>query len=242
MLSIQGITTHLPLFGRLSSARSINLPLPATSIDTFVRFASTIDKPTMSGLPVTIPRTIEPGQTVLIPHRRIIRRIGTMARTIDRTLANEGLQPVIALPVMNGGMLFAAELIKQMNTPISYFPVRASSYNFDKPTGRMELDIASLKDFHYDGQTVLLMDDILDSGKTLKALTDALHETHGVPYEKIKIVVLQRNNILPGQTRFIDADFVGFETPRSLWTCGFGMNAADGTRNQRSIVITSKNA
>lgn len=79
--------------------------------------------------------------------------------------------PVVLVCILNGGFMFFSDLVKQINIPIEVDFIRCKSY-----LGRKQGDLVVSKDLEtkIKGKHVYLVDDILDSGNTMKAVTKFL--------------------------------------------------------------------
>lgn len=112
----------------------------------------------------------------LIDAKKIAQRMPGLAREIERDIKLR--ERPIAIVVLQGGFIFAADLLRSFSPrfEIDVAFVRCESYGTQtQSSGRVMLlqDIDPAIDLH--GRTVLLIDDILDTGLTLKFLTEHLH-------------------------------------------------------------------
>ena len=135
-------------------------------------------------------------QRVLITNARLERRIRAMAREIERDF--RGRETVI-ISLLNGTVVFLADLIRQLTLPLRLDFIGVSSYGSGTESGALVFT----KELRLDvrGCDVLLVDDILDTGKTM-------------------------SRVLPK----IRADYVGFTIP-DFFVVGFGLDYAERYRN-----------
>lgn len=151
-----------------------------------------------------------------------IRRIG---REIDRDYA--GKRPLF-LTLMQGGLIFAGHLAIGIETDCEFDYVHATRYR--GRTSGSDLHWIKAPAMSLKGRDVLLVDDILDEGKTLAAVADwCIAQKAG----DVKIAVLAVKNhdrCVPN----LKADYVGVEVP-DRYVFGFGMDYYEQGRNLPAI-------
>jgi hypoxanthine phosphoribosyltransferase len=133
----------------------------------------------------------------------------------------------IVLTVLNGGIIFAGQLITRLQFPLQIDSVNASRYRGETSGGEIHWRLKpalSLKN-----RTVLLADDILDEGITLAALIDWCHEQGA---SAVYSTVLIDKQI--GRERPCRADFIGLET-QNHYLFGYGMDYKNYLRNANGI-------
>ena len=170
-------------------------------------------------------------ERVLIDAGRIHERIGEMAaRIIADYAAAEGAEEtsITIVPIMTGAMIFTADLIRRMPIRLKINLMTVSSY----PGGSLRTQGSSivakqLGDVH--GRHVLLIDDILDSGGTLKLVVPVLQELGA---ESVRTCVLLRKD--RPAAREVQADYVGFDIPDEF-VVGYGLDFDNTYRNLPDI-------
>ena len=145
-----------------------------------------------------------------------IRRMGTQ---ISRFYEGKDLT-VVAL--MNGGAFFACDLVREMNIPLWFDSLRASSYIHDRRNGAVLL--ANDLKLAPAGRHILLADDIFDSGKTVESCKKYLMDAGAL---SVKCAVLL-NKEVPGRTT--QPDWAGFNAP-DLYLIGAGLDSEEFYRN-----------
>jgi hypoxanthine phosphoribosyltransferase len=152
---------------------------------------------------------------VLISQAQIAARVRELGGEITRHYA--GRRPVF-LGVMNGALFFLADLVRAVELDVEISCVRLASYAGTESTGQVRgLDDAELGGA-VRGREVLIVDDILDTGRTLSALAAKL-ESLGAA--EVKICVLlekQRTHEMP-----IRADWTGFPIADEF-VVGYGLD------------------
>lgn len=158
---------------------------------------------------------------VLFSASTIARRNLELAKEI----AGREFNDLLVISVLKGSFIFAADLIRAMHdvgvSPEVEF-IMISSYGAGKTSG----DIKVLRDIDNDvaGRDILLIDDILESGKTLKYTRD-LMLSRGAKSVSIAVLLDKRMR----RTSEIDADFTGFDCP-DYFVVGYGMDAGHAFR------------
>lgn len=157
---------------------------------------------------------------VMIDEETIQKRIGEMAKEIDNCYKGES---IVAICVLRGAIYFTVDLTKKMKTPIETDFIRVSSYVGTESTGNiiMKLDISE----NIEGRDVLIIEDIIDTGYTLKYLRDYLLTKNP---KSLKIAVLADKE----ERRKVEVpvDFVGFKIP-DKFIVGYGFDYDNSYRN-----------
>ncbi len=157
---------------------------------------------------------------VLIPPKAISLRIRGMATEIEQA-APENKDVLILL---KGAFIFGSDLIRSLSSISSIHFARPKSY-YGESTNPGALSWKWPEDLIPQSKTLLIIDDILDSGSTLKA---AGHLARASGYDKILFAVLLRKiRSIPPMT---EAHFVGFDTP-DLFVVGYGLDFNENHRN-----------
>src|SRR3954471_5338200 len=151
-------------------------------------------------------------ESVLITETQIERRILRLSREIARDFRGGEL---VIVAVLNGTILFLADLIRCLSLPLRLDFVGVSSYRGGTTSG----ELVFTKELRLDvrGRDVLLVDDILDTGRTLQRVLAMLTD---LKPRKVKTCVL-----LEKQARRIEdvrADYIGFSIP-DLFVVGYGL-------------------
>ncbi len=159
-------------------------------------------------------------ERVLITEEQIEKRIKILARQIERDFHG---REMVVVSLLNGTVMFLADLMRHLNLPLRLDFMGVSSYGSGTESG----ELVFTKELRLDvrGRDVLLIDDILDTGKTLRHV---LPKLRALKPRRIKICVL-----LDKPSRRIEnvhADYAGFEIP-DCFVVGYGMDFAERHRN-----------
>jgi len=158
--------------------------------------------------------------SVLISQGQLQRRIKILARQIERDYAKGDL---VIVPLLTGTVMFLADLIRCLNLPLRLDFMGVSSYRQDTRSGRLVIT----KELRLDvrGRDVLLVDDILDTGRTLTWAREKLLQMNP---RSLKICVLLDK---PARRQMeMNADYVGFTIP-DFFVAGYGLDFAERYRN-----------
>ena len=115
------------------------------------------------------PRWRKDVQSVLITDEQLAKRIKILAREIEKDFAG---REMVVVSLLNGTVLFLADLIRHLNLPLRLDFIGVSSYGLGTESG----DLVFTKELRLDvrGRDVLLVDDILDTEKTLSRVLPKL--------------------------------------------------------------------
>lgn len=109
---------------------------------------------------------------LLISQEEIQQKLSEVAAKIEEDFKGE---EIILLMVMKGAVCVTADLIRHLNLPCTLEYMKASSYG-QKGTKRGELTFTGLDRLDLKGKNVLVVDDIFDSGHTMKGIVDKVQE------------------------------------------------------------------
>lgn len=160
-----------------------------------------------------------------------VHRMGGEITTWAKQVWQESHSDVVAIPVLRGGIFFFADVVRQIDASVEIAPIRTWVYESVENNVQREEARVSLEGVHVRGRSVLLVDDICDSGKTLKLLTKMLYEQGAL---EVKSAVLVKR-ILKEET--FNPDWIGFSYHGSEWMVGYGMEDCNRWRNLQSIYV-----
>ncbi|HEX8039359.1 MAG TPA: hypoxanthine phosphoribosyltransferase [Chryseosolibacter sp.] len=143
----------------------------------------------------------------------------------------EGKNPVF-LPVLNGSFMFAADLLKYVTLSCKVSFVKVSSYEGVSSTGQFRT-LIGLEESLYN-QDVVIIEDIVDTGLTLRKIVD---ELKGLGAKSVEVVSLLRKK--PAREKDIGVQFVGFDIDNEF-VLGYGLDYDGLGRNYRQIFQAKK--
>ena len=150
--------------------------------------------------------------------------IRVMAEEITEKL--KGRNPLI-LTVMNGAVVLAGKLLTHLDFTLEHDYIHVSRYR-GKTRGE-KLNWLAKPHSSLAGRDILILDDILDEGPTLKAIIQYCHEM-GAEHVYSAVLVLKIHDRNVG----VEADFVGIEAP-DRYLFGYGMDYKEYLRNAAGI-------
>ncbi|MGA2176005.1 MAG: hypoxanthine phosphoribosyltransferase [Verrucomicrobiota bacterium] len=159
-------------------------------------------------------------ESVLISQERLARRVRRLAAQIQNDFAGRDL---VIVALLNGTVVFLADLLRRLSLPLRLDFIGVSSYG----GGTESAELVFTKELRLDvsGRDVLVVDDILDTGKTLSRVTAKLSKLRP---SLIKICVLLDKP--SRRLEKITADYVGFTIPNHF-VVGYGLDYAERYRN-----------
>lgn len=160
-------------------------------------------------------------ETVLLDEDTIRKGIDRVAAEVTRAFRGKDFTVVA---VLKGSCIFAADLIRRIPIPLELAFVSASSYRDGTESGALSLDFVPAG-HEIAGRSLLLVDDILDTGKTLYALKQELLARGAAQVQSCVFLDKPARRAVEYQ-----ADFRGFEVA-DLFVVGYGLDYAGRYRN-----------
>jgi hypoxanthine phosphoribosyltransferase len=159
-------------------------------------------------------------ERILITEGQIARRIRAMSTDIIRDFRG---REMVVVSLLNGTVMFLGDLIRNLSLPLRLDFIGVSSYGAGTESG----DLVFTKELRLDvrGRDVLLVDDILDTGKTLFRVRQKLR---ALGPRRIRTCVLLDKKAR--RVEKIEADYVGFQIP-DFFVVGYGLDFAERYRN-----------
>ena len=162
--------------------------------------------------------------TELISESEVAKRVKALAKDISETYKDEA--PIL-IGILNGSFIFAADLMRAIEIDCEIDFIKVSSYAGTASKGTVKL----LKDISADitDRHVLIVEDIIDSGLTIKFIRDRMLDTS--PKSVAITTLLMKPDIAKLD---FDIDWVGFEIPPEF-VVGYGLDYDQKLRNLRGI-------
>ena len=165
----------------------------------------------------------------LLTRSRIQKRIREMGREIRRDFPGE---PLILVGVLKGAVLFLADLARHIGGEVTFDFIAVSSYGKDtKSSGQVKLN--KDLDAGIEGKSVIVVEDILDTGLTLQYLLRVLEQRKP---KHLRVAVLLDK--AERRIAAVHADYVGFVIPNEF-VVGYGLDYAERYRNLPDVGILS---
>ena len=159
-----------------------------------------------------------------IPEAEIKQRVKAVAEKINRDMADKN--PLL-LAVLNGSFMFAADLMRDITIPCEISFVKLASYQGTTSTGEIKEVIGLNEDIA--GRTVIIVEDIVDTGATMKRMIETLGTRNP---KSIHICTLL---LKPDKLRVpLDIAYTAIEIPNDF-ILGYGLDYDQQGRNLRDI-------
>jgi hypoxanthine phosphoribosyltransferase len=166
---------------------------------------------------------------ILLRRSAIEKRVREVARDITRDFEGERVH---LIGVLKGACIFMSDLVREINLETSIDFIAVSSYGKGKESSGQVRVLKDL-DSSIEGLSVILVEDILDTGLTLSYLLRVLQQR--------KPKVLRVAALLDKPSRRlkqVKGDYVGFEIPNEF-VVGYGLDYAERYRNLKDVCILS---
>ena len=158
---------------------------------------------------------------VLVPENEVDARIEALGKQISENYAGKQIHMIC---VLKGGVFFFFVLAKRISVPVSLDFMCVSSYG-DATTSSGVVRIAKDLDESIEGKDVLIVEDIIDSGRTLYYLIDVLKKRNPKSIQLCTLLDKPER-----RERDVKVDYVGFEIPDEF-VVGYGLDYAQKYRN-----------
>lgn len=159
-----------------------------------------------------------------IPEAQILERVKAVADRINTDMADKN--PLL-LAMLNGSFVFAADLMRMINIPCEISFVKMASYEGTSSTGKVKQLLGLNEDIK--GRTVIIVEDIVESGLTMKSLLDTLHEQEPAEIHICTLLLKPECLKVP-----LDIKYVAIEIPNDF-ILGYGLDYDHQGRNLRDI-------
>ena len=157
----------------------------------------------------------------LISSKQIDERVKELAYTL---YSEYGKDEVVFICTLKGAIFFACDLLKKYKGDARLEFLRVSSYSGKNSSGKIELNLSISKD-NIEGKNVIIVEDIVDTGSTLKFLKEYIGDMNP---RSVKICTLLNKE--ERRKVEIEADYVGFEID-DLFVVGYGLDYDQKYRN-----------
>ncbi|MHC4993161.1 MAG: hypoxanthine phosphoribosyltransferase [Planctomycetota bacterium] len=184
----------------------------------------------------TLPPVWEDVDSVLIDETEIERRVRELAEQISHDLEGLGDEgEIVLVPILTGSIIFVADLMRQLPQKLRINVATVSSYpgkSMESQGSQLASDIPpDLEDKH-----VLIVDDILDSGGTIRLIRALLEQRRA---RSVRACVLLRKH--RASALATPCEYIGFDIPDEF-VVGYGLDYDNYYRNLPAIGTLKKEA
>ena len=163
-----------------------------------------------------------------IPYEKIVEAIDRVTDMINADFCGCDAGPIL-LCVLNGSIMFTAELMKRLNFNCQVVSIKLSSYEGTTTTGKVKQALGLTADI--TGRRVIVVEDIVDSGNTIVELKRILEE-RGASESRICTMLLKPD----AYKKDIRLDYVAMEIANDF-IVGFGLDYDELGRNYKDIYV-----
>lgn len=165
---------------------------------------------------------------IFIPYEKLEKAIDAVADKLNKDF--EGCEDVpILLCVLNGSIMFMAELMKRLKFNCQIVSTKLTSYVGTETTGKVKQAMGLTADI--TGRRVIVVEDIVDSGNTIVALKEILSERGAADIKMCSLLLKPES-----YTKDIPIDYVALEIPNDF-IVGFGLDYDELGRNFKDIYV-----
>lgn len=159
---------------------------------------------------------------ILVSEEQIVAKCKELGAKISQDYRDIGEIPLL-VAVLKGSVPFLAELIKHIDLDIEFDFMDVSSYEGTESIG----DVRIIKDLDRSikGTRILLVEDIVDTGRTIKEVTRLLLNKGATEVKIVSLLDKPSRRVIE-----ITADYIGFEIPNEF-VVGFGLDFDEKYRN-----------
>ncbi|KAL3899967.1 MAG: hypothetical protein SGCHY_001666 [Lobulomycetales sp.] len=180
-------------------------------------------------------------ESVLIPAGLINDRVEKLAECIAR----DSSAPIVACCVLKGAAVFHADLTRILkkltgpdggSIPLSFEFIKVKSYENDTSTGDVKISLSEAELQTFKGRDILIVEDIVDTGRTMTALLKKLKEYEPASVRVVSLLVKRTsrsNDYVP--------DYVGFYIP-DLFVVGYALDYNERFRDLDHICVIADSA
>ena len=169
---------------------------------------------------------------VIVTQQQIAERIAQLARQITADYQDKQL---VLVGVLTGSFVFLADLMRQLDRPCEVDFLDASSYG-NNTVSSGEVTITKGLDLSLTGKDVLIVEDIVDSGRTVSELVQLLED-----YRPASVKVCTLLSKTARRERTVELNYIGFEIP-DYFVVGYGLDYAQHFRNLPFVAVLDEDA
>lgn len=167
---------------------------------------------------------------VLISEEEVDKKVREMAAEISKRYEGKTLHMIC---VLRGGVFFMCELAKRLTVPVTLDFMSVSSYG-DGTESSGQIKIVKDLDDSIEGKEVLVVEDIIDSGRTLSKLMELLESRKPASLALCTLLDKPERRVVE-----VDVDYTGFQIP-DLFVVGYGLDYAQKHRNYPYVGVVEE--
>ncbi len=168
----------------------------------------------------------------LINEEKLHEMVKKLGKQISKDYENKEL---VLVGVMKGSLIFMADLLREITIPVEFGTITASSYGASTVTSG-EVKIVNDIDVDIENKEVLLIEDLIDTGHTLKFLKDFLSLSNP---KSIKVCVAFDKPAR--REKYVEIDYKGLNIPDEF-IVGYGLDFDEKYRNLPAVCVLKEEA
>ena len=173
------------------------------------------------------------GFKVLIPKESLEKRIREIAEEVDKWFDPKNW---VILAVLEGARPFADKVVKNLSSCPKWYPLQVSSYEGGfESTGKVRI-VSGLDEKIIKGKHVLVIEDIVDTGRTVAFLKDYIKSKGAVSFRVATLLSKPSRRVIDVSN---EVSIIGFEIP-NLFVIGFGLDLQGEYRDLPMIGVLEK--
>jgi len=170
-------------------------------------------------------------EKILVSQDEIVNRCIALGKQISEDYRSANETPYV-VALLRGSVPFLSELVKHIDLDIQFDFMDVSSYEGTESIG--DIKINKDLDCSVKGLSILLVEDIIDTGRTLKEVTTMLKNKGAKDVKVVTLLDKPSRRVVD-----IEADYVGFEIPNEF-VVGFGLDFDQKYRNLPYVGILKR--
>lgn len=165
---------------------------------------------------------------IMLPYEQISEAIDKVAEKLNKDFA-DSTEPPVLLCVLNGSIMYIAELMKRINFNCHIVSTKLTSYEGTSSTGKVKQALGLTADI--TGRNVIIVEDIVDTGHTIVALKQILEDA-GAKNSYVCTLLLKPE----AYKQDVKIDYTAMEIPNKF-IVGFGLDYDELGRNYKDIYV-----
>lgn len=166
---------------------------------------------------------------ILLTEANIRKRVKELGEIISRDYQNKNL---LLVSILKGSIIFLSDLLRAITIPVKFDLMTVSSYKGERTSGGKVHLVMDLKQ-EVTNQHVLIVEDIYDTGNTLKFVIDHVLSKNPA---SLKICVLMKKEKKEPEENPIHLDYIGFVIP-DKFVVGYGLDYQEKYRNLPYVCV-----
>lgn len=162
---------------------------------------------------------------------QIQKMVKSIARKIDLDYSKKSKKSLVVISVLKGAFVFTADLIREIKLPVQLEFVRISSYG-SKTVSSGKIDAPLLLLPNLSGRDILIVEDIVDSGRTVSFLKEYIQDQYKPKSLKVACLLNKKAR----REVNIKADYIGFEVD-DYFLVGYGLDSAENYRHLPFLAV-----